>query len=51
MKRGISKLPITVNFTSDVYPLTLCEHFLLLRGPFPFPFVRRKSILIVFLDL
>ena len=28
MKKGINKLPIIVNFTSDVYPLTLREHFL-----------------------
>ena len=51
MKKGINKLPIIVNFTSDVYPLTLREHFLLLHDLFPFPFVRRKSVLMVFLDL
>ena len=51
MKKGINKLPIIVNFRSDVYPLTLREHFLLLHDLFPFPFVRRKSVLMVFLDL
>lgn len=40
-----------MNFTSDVYPLTLREHFLLLRDLFPFPLVRRKSVLLVFIVL
>ena len=35
----------------SVCPLTLCEHFLLLCGLFPFPFVSGKSVLVLFLDL
>ena len=42
MKKGINKLPIIVNFTSDVYPLTLREHFLFVTWSISISFCKEE---------